>query len=104
MNNQYDTLSGALEDLKKKGYDQNFIITSEGLYCPRTEQTFLPKDVHIVEFHRFEGETNVSDMSIAYALETSGNCKGVIVDAYGTYSDTIVSDFIKQVEFKKVST
>jgi len=100
MNNQYDNLLDALTDLNRKGYNQAISMTPEGLYCPLTAQTFGPESVKIVEFHRFEGDSDVSDMAILYVIETSDNCKGVLIDAFGTYSNTTLGDFLKQTEFK----
>ena len=36
-------------------------------------------------------------MSILYEIETFDGCKGTLIDAYGTYSDERVANFIKDV-------
>ncbi|NNC70139.1 MAG: phosphoribosylpyrophosphate synthetase [Flavobacteriaceae bacterium] len=97
MNNQYDSISVALADLSKKGYNQNFSLRSTGLYCHQTSQTFKPEDLKIIEFHRFEGESNMDDMAILYVIESSTACKGVLIDAFGTYSDIELGDFLKTI-------
>lgn len=96
MNNQYDTLLDALAHLDKKGYTESFSHKPGGLYCPVTNQTFTPEQVTIVEFHRFEGNTDMEDMAILYVIETSGNCKGVLVDAFGTYENRELGEFLKR--------
>ena len=101
MNNKYDTIIEALSDLNLKGYNQSFSLTPQGLYCPLKKIFFKPDDVTINEFHRFEGDTDMSDMAILYALETANGSKGIIIDAYGTYSDSDLGDFLKQTKFKK---
>ena len=98
MNNQYDNILEALADLNKKGYNQNFSLTPNGLYCPITLQTFSAKNVKIIEFHRFEGDTDMSDMAIIYVIEASNDCKGVIIDAFGTYANSDLGEFLKQVQ------
>jgi hypothetical protein len=54
--------------------------------------------VRIVDFYRFEGNTNPDDMSIMYAIETMDGQKGTISNSYGPYADATVDDFLKQVE------
>jgi hypothetical protein len=51
-----------------------------------------------MHFYRFEGESNPSDSSIVYALESSDGEKGTLVDGYGTSSDTHVTHFMQQVK------
>ena len=99
MNNQYDSLLDALVQLRKKGYTCSFNIKPNGLYCPEKDETFTPEEVDIVEFHRFEGNTDFSDMSVLYVLQTTNNCKGVLIDAYGTYSNAAVGQFLRKIDF-----
>ncbi|MCB0277992.1 MAG: phosphoribosylpyrophosphate synthetase [Calditrichaeota bacterium] len=98
MNNQYENLVVAITDLAKRGYDQKFDISNGKLYSPNSEQLFDAENVSINEYHRFEGDSNMSDMSIVYALNAGRSEKGVLIDAYGTYSNTRLGDFIRQVE------
>jgi hypothetical protein len=37
------------------------------------------------------------DMAILYALEVKGGVRGTLVDAYGVYSDPLISDFMAAV-------
>lgn len=97
MNNQYNSFLDALDDLKKRGYTQNFSLKSNGLYCPLTEEILEPTDLKIVEFHRFEGDSDMEDMAILYVIESNGPCKGVIIDAYGTYADRELGRFLKAI-------
>ena len=97
MNNQYDNILEALAVLGKKGYNQNFSLTPSGLFCPITAQTFRSEDVKIIEFHRFEGESNMEDMAILYVIEATTSCKGVLIDAFGTYGNTELGEFLKKI-------
>jgi hypothetical protein len=54
--------------------------------------------VHVVDFFRFEGESDPADNSILYAIETDDGKKGILSDAYGPYADINVTKFMKQVE------
>jgi cytolysin (calcineurin-like family phosphatase) len=98
MNNQYSTLSEAIEDLKKKGYTTNFKVNENGLLEENREKTFDASGVKLVEFHRFEGMTDPGDSSIVYAVETSSGLKGTIVDSFGADASETTSEFMKNVK------
>jgi hypothetical protein len=100
MNNQYDSILEALADLNKKGYNQNFSLTPTGLFCPITSQTFSVGDLTIIEYHRFEGNSDMEDMAILYVIEASTECKGVLIDAFGTYANSELGEFLKQIKMK----
>jgi hypothetical protein len=100
MNNQYDTLMEALDDLGKKGFTHNFHVSEQGL-SEKKGVYFEPADVKLIEFHRFEGITNPSDMSILYAVETNSGLKGTVVDSYGADGSEEISKFMNNVEQKQ---
>lgn len=84
--------------LSSKGYGTQFKATEKGLLSLTTQKTFQPDNVKVVHYYRFEGDSNPSDSSIVYAIETSNGEKGTLVDGYGTSSDSVVSDFIQKVD------
>ncbi|UOG74845.1 hypothetical protein MTX78_22360 [Hymenobacter tibetensis] len=90
------------ETLKKGGFTADFRVSEGRLFTinTRDEQTksYAPNEVVIVDFYRFEGESDPDDMSILYALETADGVRGTISSAYGTYGDSDALDFLKQVE------
>lgn len=97
-NNRYSTLSEAVDKLKGKGYTGNFSISSEELLVSENGATFQPKEVDLDEFHRFEGISNPSDMSIVYAVSTHSGFRGTVVDAYGTDGSELTSAFMNRVK------
>ena len=48
------------------------------------------------EYHRFEGASNPSDNSIVYAIHSNDGVKGVLVDAYGMYSESLTEDMARK--------
>ena len=92
------TLSACMNKLQADGFNSNFMIKENKLFVVDTDKTYLPEDVKIVNFYRFEGESDPSDSSILYAMETKDGLKGIIADAYGAYADKEVSKFIAEVE------
>src|SRR3954469_1752947 len=92
------TLSSCINSLTTKGYETQFKVLKTGLKSLTTEKVYAPEEVKITNFYRFEGDSDPADNSILYAIETLTGEKGTLVDAYGAYSDPLVSAFIKEVE------
>lgn len=93
----YDTVSQAVADLKKRGYTVDFNIAFDKLICSDNRYCFEPSQFEITEVHRFEGNTDPGDEAAVYAVESrSGNIKGVLTTAFGTYADAISPDLLKK--------
>src|SRR6188508_718278 len=92
------TLVSCLNSLLADGFESQFKAVKGGLKSLATEKIFRPEQVKILNFYRFEGESDPADNSILYALETSDGERGTLTDAYGPYSDTQVTKFIQEVE------
>ena len=93
------TLTSCTNHLLKEGYSENFVPKHEGIEAPSTGKVYIPGEMKIVSFYRFEGESDPADNSILYALEANDGTKGLLVDAYGgPYVNQKVGKFIKEVE------
>jgi hypothetical protein len=92
------TLSSCINSLLASGYATQFKAIKHGLKSLTTEKIYAPGEIKITNFYRFEGESDPSDSSILYAIETNSGEKGTLTDAYGAYSDPHVAKFIKDVE------
>ena len=84
------TVTDTIEDLARRGFTDHFIVRGRKLVAIDAGRPFLPRDVVIREYHRFEGVSDPDDMAVVYALETREGTKGVLTDAYGAYSDPAV--------------
>lgn len=80
-------LSVVMNRLMEKGYGSEFQIDKEGAFLTGTSHRYKPSELKIVKIYRFEGESDPGDMSVLYAVETTDGKKGMLVNAYGTYSD-----------------
>lgn len=85
----YDTLSEALEMLKNEGYEYDFNLKEDRLECKKKGKDYKTEDFNIVQVARFEGMSNPDDNSVVYAIEANDGTKGLLTDAYGTYSQAI---------------
>lgn len=92
------SLSSCANKMKSEGYKEDFQVNENGLCTFNNDKVFKPEQVQIVNFYRFEGESDPGDSSILYVIETSDGTKGTLVDGYGAYDDENVSKFIVDVE------
>src|SRR5207253_7261754 len=96
---EMSTLTSCTNHLLKEGYTENFVSRHDGIEAPSTGKTYIPSEVKIINFYRFEGESDPADNSILYAIEASDGTKGLLVDAYGgPYVNQKIGKFIKEVE------
>lgn len=95
--NYIDPLSKKLRELEKEGFNDQFKYLNERLQASGSKQFYGASDLEIVKEFRFEGESNPSDMSILYAIKASDGTLGTLVDAYGTYADDELEQFLRAV-------
>lgn len=96
----YDTLSEAVNGLKKRGFDVDFNIEAEKLVCKKMPVALAPDEFEITEIYRFEGNTDPGDEAVVYAIESKHGHKGILVNAYGPDADAASSDLIKKLKEK----
>ena len=89
----------ALQIEKTRGYETEFKLEDGKAHLQNNK--YSPAELTIVKIYRFEGETNPGDEAILYCINTSDAKKGIIIDAYGAYSDSDFTDFLKQVKVKE---
>ena len=95
--NRYETLSEAVEDLKRLGYTDELEL-SEDRFCHH-QAPLQPEDFKIDEFHRFEGPSDPADMSIVYAVSSEKlGLKGLLINAFGTYASGVVQRMVSALE------
>jgi len=107
--NRYETEVQALEGLAKDGYKLQFRINNDGKLKvhdgeKEVEGNYSVDQVDVVEFHRFEGASNPSDMSIIYALKTNDGKKGTLHVPFGSGQENEhTGDFVRQLNLKQQS-
>src|SRR5688572_4742577 len=92
----YTTLSEAINDLKKRGYKEDFNLKPTCIECAPLSLQLHPEDFVVDEFHRFEGMSNPDDNSIVFAISSKDGIKGTLVDAYGMYSENLTAPMIEK--------
>jgi len=95
----YDTVSEAVNDLIRRGYNADFSINGEKdcLLCKGTSKELSPHEFKIDETYRFEGETDPGDEMIVFAISSlDGMMKGIVVNGYGVYASPEKSRLVKK--------
>jgi hypothetical protein len=92
------TLVDCHKKMMEDGFTEDFKVEGGKLKCFSNSRMYDATEVSIVNFFRFEGQSDPDDNSIMYVIETIDEKKGTLVDAYGTYADANINNFITAVE------
>lgn len=99
---RYTTLSGTMNDLRKEGYVEDFNLQQNCLECRNGQFKVFADEFKVDKFYRFEGESNPSDSAILYAISSEKHhLKGVLVNAYGIYSEPLTDELLQKLEIRK---
>lgn len=97
----YGTLSQAINKLKlEEGYEEDFNLLDEKIELKSENETFGVEEFEVDKVLRFEGMSNPDDNAILYAITTSKNHKGVLVDGYGISSGQVSKEMMKKLDLK----
>jgi len=100
----YDTVSEATADLNKRGYtaDLSIVPDKDCIVCNLDARQLSPEEFQIDETYRFEGDTDPGDEMVVYAISSKKhNLKGIIVNAFGVYSDSRTSKIVERLKKKQ---
>lgn len=96
----YDTLTEALDDLRKQGFTRDYNLKADCLKCQQDALELRPEDFEIVNFYRFEGMTDPGDEAILYAIEEKDGRRGTLVNAYGPYADEPSAEMVQKLNVR----
>ena len=95
----YDTVTEAINDLKKRGFNLDFNLQENCLVCQ--ERKYNPEDFEIMEVYRFEGNSDPADEAVVYGIESNDGLKGVFVDGYGPSAESMSSEMVKKLQMHR---
>lgn len=98
---QLTTLAGVMDDLDRRGFTEHFKVVNGRLRALGKGDTFPPERVVVAEYHRFEGVSDPDDMAIVYGIETGSGIRGTLTDAFGSYADPLVAEFMRTVPIRR---
>lgn len=94
----YDTVSNAINALRKEGYTVDFNIVGDHL--AHGEEKIHLEDFSIVDVYRYEGDADPGDEAAVYAIASIGGLKGVLVTGYGSTSDEVSEAMLEKLKMK----
>lgn len=98
----YETLTEAIEGLRKQGYIEDFNLKQNCIECRNGEYKVFHDEFHIDKYFRFEGQTDPADECILYAISSEKyKLKGVLVNGYGISSESITNEMLAKLSMKE---
>lgn len=94
--NAYETLSEAVNELNKRGYNHNFSLDTEAISCDMIQKTYRPEEFTVIEYHRFEGNSDPADEAVVYAIEATDGTKGQLVAGYGAIGSHLKDELVQK--------
>ena len=96
----YDTLSGAINGMRERGFTVDFNLQENCLVCHGDK--FNVNDFEIVEVYRFGGNSDPSDAAVVYAIESVNGMKGILVSGYGISAEGMSAEMAKKLSIQKL--
>jgi len=90
----YSNLPEAINDLRTKGYVLDFNHEYDCIICKEHDFKLPPDEFTIDAAFRFEDDSDPENQSILYAISSKDGLKGLLVNAYGIYADSMSDEMI----------
>jgi hypothetical protein len=102
-NLHYDTVTDAINTLRKHGFYIDFNLKGDWLIGNR--EKFEAEDFKIVEAYHYEGNSDPADEAVVYGIESNSGLKGILVKGYGISSDYVSKEILKKfITYKQYKT
>ncbi|MBY0536711.1 MAG: hypothetical protein K2P88_12750 [Chitinophagaceae bacterium] len=92
----YETVSEAISSLNSRGFEHDFGIDAHAITCSNS-RVYSAEDLEIVEWYRFEGDTDPADEAIVLGLAASDSTKGTLVVNYGPNMEQANAAFLEKI-------
>lgn len=92
------SLATCLHKITGDGYTDNFVATANGFQSYRTNKTYLPEEIQIVNSFWFESSVSRDQCKTAalHLIETRDGNKGTLVDTGNVLSGLKLTDTTEQ--------
>jgi hypothetical protein len=88
-----------LEKLKKEGYTEDFKAHKNGMRVMYKNIDVIPEQLVVDKIYRFEGETDLDDEEIIFALTSPKyHLKGAYLVAFGPKMDPLDADIVQRLK------
>jgi hypothetical protein len=76
----FENKTQAIIDLQKRGYDHDFILSSEFIFCVQKSEWLFPDDFEIAAAYSFEDDDPGKDKRIIFAISSvNSDLKGILM-------------------------
>ncbi len=96
---KYASTSVAVDNLRKEGFNVDFNLQENCIICGSDK--YDVDNFEIVQVYRYEGMSNPSDESTVYGIESKDGTKGILVTAYGMYTDSMSTALLRKLALKE---
>jgi len=94
---QYDTMTEAIDGLRKQGYVEDFNLQVNCIGCLTGDLVLHPDEFEIDKVFRFYGPSDVDDESILYAISSDKyRIKGILVNGFGVSADSLTEEMVEK--------
>lgn len=76
----FETPTDALQDLRQRGYEADFDLQSNCLYCSTLDLRLYEEEFSVDEVYHFTGSSKPDNNTVLYALTSPTGVKGTIID------------------------
>ena len=90
----YTTVSKAIEELRLKGFTEDFNLEENCLICNSAK--FQDEEFEVSHVYFYEGETDPGDEATVYGIESASGIKGVLVTGDETDTDAMSNAVIQK--------
>lgn len=87
--NIFPGIEEAMDLLKQEGYKWEFEVKNNQLHLKRVDKWYEPEQVALVNFYRFHDEIDNDNIPLIYAIETTDNVQGFLIDFRGKNTEEI---------------
>lgn len=90
----YATVSKAIDDLRLKGFTEDFNLEANCLVCASGK--FNDTEFEISHMYYYEGETDPADRATVYGIESKTGVKGVLVTGEDSNTDPMSEAIVQK--------
>lgn len=99
------TVTEIIDTLRAEGYIHDFSLDGEKIIINTDDKKIYdPSELIIEKTERYEGDSNPSDNAIIYAFTAKDGKQGIILDAYGAYSDPKLASLIASIPVRETTS
>jgi hypothetical protein len=90
----YATVSIAIDELREKGYNEDFNLDDN--FLTSNVGKFSDEEFDITHVYFYEGATNPDDEATVYGIESASGHKGILVTGNDTLTDNATGKIVKK--------